>query len=154
AYYRLVRRNFEAEMVRSLPASADFAEPYPEPVAHCDMCNWYGLCERRWRSDDHLSLVAGIQRTQRKELTAWGVSTLAALAAVPLPLPRVPSRGSVAALERVREQARLQFEARAKGRPVYDLLPLEKDQGLAALPVPAPLDLFLDLEGDRQAEDG
>src|SRR5262249_31123093 len=75
-------------------------------------------------------------------------------AAVPLPLPRTPSRGSAAALERAREQARLQFETRAKARPVYELLPIEKDQGLAALPAPSPLDLFLDLEGDRHAEDG
>jgi predicted RecB family nuclease len=116
AYYRLVRRNFEAEMRRPLPASADQAEPYPDPVAHCDMCNWYGLCDKRWRTDDHLSLVAGIQKMQRKELASWGVSTLAALAALPLPFPRAPSRGSVAALERVREQARLQFEARTAAR--------------------------------------
>lgn len=154
AYYRLVRRNFEAEMARPLPASTDQAEPYPDPVAHCDMCNWYGLCDKRWRSDDHVSLVAGIQKTQRKELASWGVSTLAALAAVPLPLPRAPSRGSAAALERVREQARLQFETRSKARPVYELLPIEKDRGLAALPPPSPLDVFLDLEGDRQAEHG
>jgi uncharacterized protein len=154
AYYRLVRRNFEAEMARPLPASAELAEPYPEPVPHCDMCNWYGLCDKRWRADDHVSLVAGIQKTQRKELASWGVTTLAGLAAVPLPLPRTPSRGSVPAIERVREQARLQFEARTKNRPVYELLPIEKDQGLAALPPPSPLDVFLDLEGDRQAEHG
>jgi uncharacterized protein len=154
AYYRLVRRNFEAEMAQPLPASTDLAEPYPEPVSHCDMCNWYGLCDSRWRKDDHVSLVAGIQKTQRTELATWGVATLAALAAVGLPLPRTPSRGSAAALERVREQARLQFEARTKGKPVYELLPVEKDQGLAALPVPSPLDIFLDLEGDRQAEHG
>jgi uncharacterized protein len=34
------------------------------------------------------------------------------------------------------------------------MLPLESEHGLAALPVPSPLDLFLDLEGDRQAENG
>ncbi len=154
AYYRLVRRNFEAEMKQPLPGGVESAEPYPDPVAHCDVCNWYGLCEKRWAKDDHVSLVAGIQKTQRKELASWGVTTLAALAEVPLPLPRTPSRGSAAALERVREQARRQFEARTKGRPVYELLPVEKDHGLAALPQPSPLDLFLDLEGDRQAEHG
>ncbi|HEX9608114.1 MAG TPA: TM0106 family RecB-like putative nuclease [Gemmatimonadaceae bacterium] len=154
AYYRLVRRNLETEMNRPLPASAEMAEPYPDPVAHCDICNWYALCEKRWTKDDHLSLVAGIKKTQRKELASWGITTLAALAEVPLPLPRTPSHGSAAALERVREQARLQFEARTKGRPVYELLPIEKDQGLAALPVPSPLDIFLDLEGDRQGEHG
>src|SRR5262249_29742994 len=43
AYYRLVRRNFEAEMARPLPASAEQAEPYPHPVAPCALCNSYGL---------------------------------------------------------------------------------------------------------------
>jgi len=154
AYYRLVRRNFETAMKEPLPGGAESAEPYPDPVAHCDVCNWYGLCEKRWIKDDHVSLVAGIQKTQRKELASWGITTLAALAEVPLPLPHAPSRGSAAALERVREQARVQFEARTKGRPVYELLPVEKDHGLASLPPPSPLDLFLDLEGDRQAEHG
>jgi predicted RecB family nuclease len=154
AYYRRIRRNFESEMTRPLPASAELAEPYPEPVDHCDVCNWYGECDKRWRKDDHVSLVAGIQKAQRKELASWGVTTLAGLAAVPLPFEQTPSRGSVGALERVREQARLQVEARTKGRPMYELLPLEKDQGLAALPVPSPGDIFLDLEGDRHAERG
>ena len=154
AYYRHIRRNFESGMLQVLPASAEVAEPYPDPVAHCDICNWYGLCDKRWRKDDHLSLVAGILKTQRKELASWDVTTLAALAEVPIPLTRVPGRGSAAAIERVREQARLQFAARTQGRPSYELLPVEKNRGLAALPVPSPLDLFLDFEGDRQSEDG
>lgn len=154
AYYRLVRRKFEQEMSGPLPEFIDTAEPYPEPVAHCSYCNWFGLCDKRWARDDYVSLVAGIQKTQRKELATVGVKTLQGLAELPLPLPFKPSRGSVAALERVREQARLQFEARKKGRPVYELLPVEAEQGLAALPPPSPLDLFLDFEGDRQAEHG
>src|SRR6185295_6157792 len=108
----------------------------------------------RWTTDDHISLVAGIQRSQRKELASWDVTTLAGLAQLPLPLPRKPSRGSVAGFERVREQARLQLEARTSGKPTYELLPIEEGHGLAALPDPSPLDVFLDLEGDRHAEDG
>jgi len=154
AYFRLVRRHFEGELDKPLSDSVEAAEPYPEPVSHCDICNWYSVCEKRWTTDDHVSLVAGIQKAQRKELASWDVTTLAGLAQLPLPLPRKPSRGSVAAFERVREQARLQFEARTTGKPTYELLPIEEDHGLAALPVPSPLDLFLDLEGDRQAENG
>jgi uncharacterized protein len=154
AYFRLVRRNFESEIERALSASVATATPYPEPVPHCDICNWHSVCAKRWIEDDHVSLVAGIQRAQRKELATWGVTTLADLANVPLPLQRKPSRGSVAAFERVREQARLQFEARTTGTPVYELLPVEEGHGLAALPVPRTLDIFLDLEGDRQAENG
>ena len=73
---------------------------------------------------------------------------------MPLPFARRPSRGSVAALERLREQARLQFEARVTRKPRYELLPAEPAHGLGALPVPSALDIFLDLEGDRQAEHG
>ena len=154
AYFRLVRRNFVAEVEKPLPESIEEATPYPEPVPHCDVCNWYSLCERRWARDDHLSLVAGIQKAQRKELASWGVVTLAGLAQLPLPLSRKPSRGTVGAYERAREQARLQFEARTTGKPTYELLPIEQEHGLAALPSPSPLDIFLDLEGDRQAENG
>ena len=154
AYFRLVRRNFEAELHRPLPESVEAAVPYPEPVAHCEICNWYPKCARRWAEDDYVSLVAGIKKTQRKELAAWGITTLAGLAQIPLPLSRKPRQGSVAAFERLREQARLQFEARVTGKPTYELLPIEQGHGLTALPAPSPLDIFLDLEGDRQAEKG
>jgi uncharacterized protein len=154
AYFRLVQRMFEAEIEAPLPASGDAAPTYPEPIAHCDVCNWSSICHGRRVKDDHVSLVAGIHKTQRQELVSWGISTLADLAAVPLPLPRKPERGSATALERACEQARVQFEARVTGKAVYELLPFEEAHGLAALPEPAPLDVFLDLEGDRLAEHG
>jgi predicted RecB family nuclease len=154
AYFRLVRRMFEAEIETPLPASLEAALPYPEPVGHCDVCNWWSVCQTRWEKDDHVSLVAGIHKTQRKELQTWGIATLAGLAVVPLPLERKPSRGSASAIVRVREQARVQLEARTSGKPVYELLPVEAPHGLTALPEPSPLDVFLDLEGDRLAEHG
>lgn len=154
AYFHLVRRNFTAEMTKPLPASVEQVQPYPEPVAQCEICTWSGQCERRWVADDNVALVAGIQKTQRRELAAWGVVTLTALAQLPVPLQRKPSRGSVAALQRAREQARLQLEARTSAQIPYELLPIEPEQGLAALPEPSPLDVFLDLEGDRLAEHG
>jgi len=154
AYFRLVRRKFEAALGQPLADGVDSARPYPEPVPHCDVCNWYPVCDARWRNDDHLSLVAGIQRAQRKELACWGVTTLQELAQLPVPLPRAPAHGSVAALERVRDQARLQLESRTSGQPTYELLPRDEGYGLTALPTPSPLDIFLDLEGDRHAENG
>lgn len=154
AFFRFVRRNFEREVQQPLPESSEASVSYPDPVPHCEICNWFPECERRWLKDDHISLVAGVQRLQRKELADWGVTTLTALARLPVPLERRPSRGSAAALERVREQARLQLEARLSGRPTCELLPVEPNSGLAALPTPSPLDVFLDLEGDRQAEKG
>ena len=36
------------------------------------MCSWFPLCDNRRRADDHLSLVAGISRNQRKALAERG----------------------------------------------------------------------------------
>ncbi|MGO8997122.1 MAG: TM0106 family RecB-like putative nuclease [Polyangiaceae bacterium] len=153
-YFRLARRRFEADLATPLAPSVKAATPYPDPVSHCDVCNWHSVCAARRTKDDHLSLVAGIQRSHRKELEAWGVTTLAALAELPLPLAKKPVRGSAVPIVRAREQARLQLETRRSGKPAYELLPVEEGHGLTALPAPSPLDLFLDLEGDRQADDG
>ena len=42
AYYRMVRRRFEAHV-----ASDPLSHTYPEPVAHCDVCNWSQECDAR-----------------------------------------------------------------------------------------------------------
>jgi uncharacterized protein len=154
AYFRLVRRNFEVEILKPPPGSMEAAAPYPEPVVHCEICNWSPVCDRRWLRDDHISLVAGIQKAQWKELAEWGITTLTGLAELQLPLGRKPSRIAINTLERLREQAYLQVETRVSGKPTYTVLPIEKGRGLAALPPPSRLDIFLDLEGDRQAEKG
>ncbi len=49
---------------------------------------------QRRRDDDHLSFIAGASRLHRDELVAQGVPTLAAAAAMPLPIAFKPSRGS------------------------------------------------------------
>ena len=64
-------------------------------------------CRDRRRADDHLSLVAGITRAQRRELEARSVGTLTSLAGIPVPLTFKPRRGSVETYVRVREQARV-----------------------------------------------
>ncbi|MCY4508031.1 MAG: TM0106 family RecB-like putative nuclease, partial [Acidobacteria bacterium] len=61
----------------------------------------------------------------------------------------------MAALARIREQARVQDQARREGRHIHELLtPVEPDKGLAALPEPSDGDVFFDLEGDVFAADG
>ena len=130
AYYRAVRRRFEAH-VAARPDS------YPEPVEHCGVCEWQQFCAQRRRADDHLSLVAGITRGQRARLAEREVTTMAALGALRLPVwPRLDGIGQ-AALGHIREQARVQDQARRKGRRMYELVtPVEPDKGLAALPEP------------------
>ena len=44
------------------------AEVYPEPVEHCGICRWRDMCRERRRTDDDLSLVAGMMTGQRRAL--------------------------------------------------------------------------------------
>ncbi|MCY4508389.1 MAG: TM0106 family RecB-like putative nuclease, partial [Acidobacteria bacterium] len=148
AYYRAVRQRFEAH-------AASPADTYPEPVEHCGVCEWQQDCMARRRADDHLSLVAGITRGQRARLAELEVTTMAALGALRLPVsPRLDGIGE-AALARIREQARVQDQARREGRRIHEFVtPVEPDKGLAALPEPSDGDVFFDLEGDIFAADG
>lgn len=142
AYFRKVRREFEE-------AWKGTGNTYPEPVEHCDVCSWFPVCDARRRRDDHLSLVAGITRNQRKALVERDVATVERLARLPLPVDPKIERIGDAALLRIREQARLQIKGREEGRMVYELLePVEAEKGLAGLPPPCPGDIFLDFEGD------
>ena len=147
AYFRYVKAQLEK-------ACANGAETYPEPCTHCDVCRWFRECEARRRSDDHLSLVAGIRRQQRDQLVAWDTETIAKLAVLPVPLRQKPLHGSREGIERVREQARVQVDGRTLGRPVHEvLLPVVEATGFCKLPQPSPADLFVDLEGDPFAGD-
>jgi len=134
-------------------AAAAPAQTYPEPVEHCGVCRWTQVCEQRWRADDRLVLVAGLQRSQARKLDAVGVSTVAALATPGIDLG--PTGIGAATLGRLRKQARLQVQERETGKPSYELLPPERPElGLALLPVPTAADLFFDMESDPWAEDG
>ncbi len=55
---------------------------------------------------------------------------------------------------RIREQARMQVEARQSGERKFELLPVEVGFGLTRLPEPSEGDVFLDLEGDPFAGEG
>ncbi len=143
AYYRRVKRSLLTAVTDENTAST-----YPEPNPHCEICRWRFNCEQRRRDDDHLSLVAGISKTQRVELVGRGVQTTAQLSGIPLPISWKPERGSIASYTRVREQARVQVQARETGENQYELLPFEVGFGLSRLPAPSPGDVFLDFESD------
>ncbi|MFZ0814295.1 MAG: TM0106 family RecB-like putative nuclease, partial [Candidatus Sulfotelmatobacter sp.] len=139
AYYRLVKSRLE-QAVDSNP-SDDTTDAEPNP--HCDVCRWWKKCDAEWRRDDHLSLVAGISRLQRKQLGIWDINTMAQLASSTK--QQRPEYGSKEGYVRIREQAKLQVEGRETKRPVYELF---DNAGLARLPEPSPGDIFFDLEGD------
>jgi predicted RecB family nuclease len=144
AYFRYVKERLTQSALNSRGEVT-----YPEPVAHCDVCRWFRECDGRRRADDHLSLVAGIRRQQRSQLEEWDTRTMARLAVLPIPLTQRPKHSSREAIERVREQARVQVLGRVEKRLVYEaLLPALQGMGLCRLPEPSPDDVFLDLEGD------
>lgn len=143
AYFRKVRRELER-------AHSEKIDTYPEPVEHCGICSWSTVCDRRWREDDHLSLVAGITGSQRKALVDCGVTTVQSLAN-----PNIPPVEGIGrqALINIRQQARLQVQGRDEGRWCYELLEPAPEKGLCSLPPPSAGDMFLDFEGDPFAFD-
>ncbi|MBD5632997.1 MAG: TM0106 family RecB-like putative nuclease [Candidatus Eremiobacteraeota bacterium] len=139
-YVRAARERF-VERMRSE------TNTYPDPVAQCARCRWLEpVCVPRRRADDHLSLVAGVRRSQIVKLHAGGIDTVAALAAAPdTARPRKLDRGTFA---RVRAQAALQASARVDGGARYELLQPQERCGFARLPEADPGDLYFDMEGD------
>lgn len=152
AYFRLIQAQLQ-RTIEDPPAQIQGAH-YPEPVEQCEVCAWWRECDRRRRADDHLSLVAGVSRLQRRELQAAGITTLAGLASMPVPLPFKPRRGAKETYIRAHHQARVQLEGRAAGKPIHELLPIEPGRGLTRLPEPSVGDVFLDIEGDPFASEG
>src|SRR6266403_6358780 len=149
AYYRYVRTRLETACDHD-----QSAQTYPEPCPHCDICRWFAECNAHRRADDHLSLVAGITQLQRKQLIVWETPTMAKLATLPIPLAQKPLHGSREGYERVREQARVQVQARRHSQPVHELLPIAEGAGFCKLPEPSRYDMFVDLEGDPFADEG
>ncbi len=162
AYYRRVKREFAAAV-----AAGDAVYPvtatYPEPVEHCDVCRWVVDCKAQRRRDDDLSLVAGITARQRRALKERAIQRRRELAVLELPMDPRLDGVSGDALERVREQARIQVEGEDAGAIRSEILEPERDdkgvlvadRGFLVLPEPSPHDLFFDIEGDPFAlEDG
>jgi uncharacterized protein len=144
AYYRFVKARLEKAIEQNRNGITTLAEP----TAHCEVCRWWQECDADWRRQDHLSLVAGINRLQRKQLAAWEVATVERLAFLPLPLTNRPDHGSKEGYAKVREQARVQVAGRTCGRPVHEVFEVTDGHGLSLLPPASPGDIFFDLEGD------
>ncbi|HZE61043.1 MAG TPA: TM0106 family RecB-like putative nuclease [Burkholderiales bacterium] len=143
AYFRLIRSRL-GSAVTAVPAP----NTYPDPVTHCDVCNYWKHCDDQRRRDDHPSLIADIRTAQTREFQRQGISTLTAIARSEGRLPADPARGTRSTFERLGHQARLQLQARSLPLPPVDALPLEPLRGLQRLPEPSPGDIYLDFEGD------
>ncbi len=143
AYFRKAKAAIEDATMDDAPPSH-----YPEPKEHCDICRWRERCEKRRREDDHLCLVARISKNQTSELYEHGITTAAALAAMPVPMSWKPQRGSPLSFEKAREQARIQIESREAGELKYEILAVFPAGGLCLLPEPSDGDVFFDIESD------
>ena len=149
AYYRLVKS--QLEMTLNAPPDAT---SYPLPVPHCDLCRWWAHCDGTWRTDDHLTLVAGMTVPHAKEFERQGVTSLEQLADTAAPLSERPKYGAAETYARLQAQAVVQIQSRRENRPVYELLDPEPGRGLSRLPEPDDGDVFFDIEGDPLLEDG
>ena len=150
-YFASLRARF-TEAVDGL-GSGTRNPPYPVPCDHCALCHWRTHCESRRLADDHLCQVAGITRVQTERLQQEGITTMAALAALPpgSPVPRVQP----GTLARLRGQAVLQERARRTGERSLEILALDPDgrRGFHRMPPPDEGDVYFDMEGDP-LEDG
>ncbi|MBK7593662.1 MAG: TM0106 family RecB-like putative nuclease [Gemmatimonadetes bacterium] len=148
-YYRRLKQSFER-------FQADWQiDTLPDPALDRTHGRWSEAAQQMLTDVDDLSLIAGISRSQIIRLRAAAVDTVEELAnlAPDTTIPRI----SPASLAAIREQARMQVATRTTGTIAWSLRPLDADQprrGLALLPPPSRLDVFLDLEGFPFAERG
>jgi uncharacterized protein len=120
AYFRLVQKQLlAARSMESAPAT------YPEPCEHCDVCRFWQHCKEQRIADDHLSVVAGMHATHRRECERQGIGTMTALAQVEGRLPEKSERGSEATYLRLGQQARLQVAAQSMELPPVERLEVE-----------------------------
>ena len=127
-------------------------ETSPVPRAHCGQCRWIERCDRQWRDEDDLSLVAFMRGDHREVLRENGIRTLAQLGG--LTAADLPKQISMVTRERLVHQASLQLWERQHRAVRYDLLDPAHRKGLLRLPSPDDGDLYLDFEGDPYAEGG
>lgn len=133
-------------------ASSPPMDSYPEPCSHCSTCHWKETCAAQWEKDDHLSLVANLQRTHAAKLERAGVITVAQLAAISADT-RIPDLNPQV-FQRLRAQAILQEHKRHTGENRFELIGDEPGRGFSRLPKPDAGDLFFDMEGDPLYPEG
>jgi predicted RecB family nuclease len=139
-YYQKAKLRFEV-YVNNPPASS-----YPEPCNHCQLCHWRDRCTDQWQNDDHLNLVANIQRSQIDKLLKAGIRTVADLSALPVDLKIEELNQDV--FLRLRSQATLQDYKRCTNQNKLELLEPGPTKGFERLPLSDKGDLFFDMEGD------
>ena len=135
----------------AVPAARTARRSLPTPLwaderPACAGCGYARHCATAREADRDLLLVAGMRGDQRRKLVAAGLGSIDALAAA-TPGDR-PRDLSATAFTTLRAQAALQVRQDATGEVSYEVV---DPDALAALPTPAPGDVFVDLAGDPHA---
>ena len=145
-YYRQARERFEA-FVDSTPSMSG-----TDPCGHCRFCRWIDRCDAEWEATDHLSIVAGMGRSQIAAIRSIGLDDIGGLAALQ-PNGRIPGMqpGTVAKLS---AQAKLQHHQRTTGERRVEILPAVEGRGFGRMPLPDQGDMFFDMEGDPLFDGG
>lgn len=121
-------------------------------VNYCGRCDY---CAEQVAGHRDLLMVAGMTSVQRKKLVADGVTTIDALAELPLHLATGSRR-------RLRDQARMQTGLEPadgsrtfvkEGHPHTVTYKVLADNALAGIPAPSNGDIFFDFEGDPLWQD-
>ena len=149
AYARRIEAAFRE---RRAELEADASPAYPYPVADCDYCPWWAHCRDRRRADDHISLVANLQRRQGLLIEEHGIHSVAELA-------HTDEATAIDGLSQdtllaLRAQADLQLRSRGLTTPLHELLQPEYERGLGRLPAASPGDVYFDFEGDPNWGEG
>ncbi|HVE44043.1 MAG TPA: TM0106 family RecB-like putative nuclease [Gammaproteobacteria bacterium] len=139
-YYLQAKHQFESYMA-SPPVHS-----YPEPCKHCSICHWRDHCIEQWESDNHLSLVANIQRSQIDKLEKAQIKTVSDLAS--LAADTIVSELNPDVFKRLQAQANLQIHKLRTGENKYEILTSLPGCGFERMPKPDTGDIFFDMEGD------
>ncbi|MFE4833826.1 TM0106 family RecB-like putative nuclease [Arthrobacter sp. NPDC056691] len=149
--YRERRSRFRALTTAHRSGEAPVAWLQPG-VNYCGRCDY---CAEQVAGHRDLLMVAGMTSVQRRKLVADGVTTIDALAGLPLHLATGSRR-------RLRDQARMQTGLEAadgsrtfmkEGQPHTVTYRVLADNALAGIPAPSDGDIFFDFEGDPLWQD-
>jgi predicted RecB family nuclease len=118
-----------------------------ERCPHCNMCHWSERCADEWDRNGNLRLVAALSGPQAIKMRAAGITTIDELAQIDprFTIPKMQPH----AVEKLREQARLQMIKRSTGENKCEvILPIVPKRGFNRLPPLNEGDIFFDMEGD------
>ena len=130
AYYRHVRKSLEDAVATSVAQDA-----YPEPNPHCDVCRWREHCDDKRRSDDHLSLVAGISKVANRRAKAARRDHDGGACGRSVASPvETRTRCAPRATRKSASRRAFRFEGRTQGKIIHETLPIVPGFGLTRLP--------------------